>query len=105
MSEIVASHKGDDTVAVVAHGGTLSAYLAGLLELDFRKRQPWVFDNASLSAVVLGGVRPRIALLNDTCHLRSAASVAERKQPSACGKSAKPVKQIMHEAANHSQGR
>jgi broad specificity phosphatase PhoE len=69
MSEIVAAHKGDDTVAVVAHGGTLSVYLAGLLELDFRKRQPWVFDNASLSAVVLGGVRPRIALLNDTCHI------------------------------------
>jgi broad specificity phosphatase PhoE len=69
MSEIVAGHDGDDTVAVVAHGGTLSAYLAGLVQLDFHKRQPWVFENASLSTVVLGGVRPRIALLNDTCHL------------------------------------
>ena len=53
----------------VAHGGTLSAYLAGLLELDFLKRQPWMLDNASLSAVIVGGVRHRIALLNDTCHL------------------------------------
>jgi len=69
MSEIIASHDGEDTVTVVAHGGTLSTYLAGLLQLDYRKRQPWVFDNASLSAVVLGGVRPRLALLNDTCHL------------------------------------
>jgi len=69
MDEIVARHKGDDTIAVIAHGGTLGAYLASLLALDLRKRQPWVFDNASLSIVVLGGVRPRIALLNDTCHL------------------------------------
>lgn len=69
MGEIIASHKEEDTITVIAHGGTLGAYLAGLVGLDFRKRQPWVFDNASLSTVILGGVRPRIALLNDTCHL------------------------------------
>jgi broad specificity phosphatase PhoE len=68
MGEIVARHGTDDAVVVVAHGGTLSAYLAGLLGFDFRKRQPWVFDNASLSIVALGGLRPRIVLLNDTCH-------------------------------------
>jgi len=70
MDEIVARHGEDDTVAVVAHGGSLGAYLAGLLGLDFHKRQPWIFDNASLSIVILGGARPRIALLNDTCHLK-----------------------------------
>jgi len=69
MDEIVTAHRGDKTVAVVAHGGTLSAYLAGLLELDFRKRQPWVFANASLSMVIPDGIRPRLALLNDTCHV------------------------------------
>jgi broad specificity phosphatase PhoE len=69
MREIVASQREEDSVAVVAHGGTWSAYLAGLIGLDFRKRQPWVLDNASLSIVIHGGVRPRIALLNDTCHL------------------------------------
>ncbi len=69
MNEIVTAHGGGETVAVVTHGGTLSAYLAGLLELDFRKRQPWVFANASLSMVILGGIRPRLALLNDTCHV------------------------------------
>ncbi len=69
IQDIVARHADGDAIAVVAHGGTLSAYLAGLLGLDYRKRQPWVFDNACLSIVTLGGVRPRIALLNDTCHL------------------------------------
>jgi broad specificity phosphatase PhoE len=69
MDEIVARHDQKDTIVVVSHGGTLSAYLSGLIGLDFRRRQPWVFGNASLSEVVLGGVRPRIALLNDTCHL------------------------------------
>jgi broad specificity phosphatase PhoE len=68
MRDIVARHEGEASVAVVAHGGTLGAYFAGLLELDYLKRQPWLFDNASLSAVILGGIRPRIALLNDTCH-------------------------------------
>jgi len=69
MREIAAGETDGTTVAVVAHGGVFSAYLAGLLELDFRRRQPWVFDNASLSLVLTGGVRPRIALLNDTSHL------------------------------------
>lgn len=69
MDEIVSLHQEDDTVAVVSHGGALGTYLAGLVGLDPRKRNPWVLDNASLSIVVLGGVRPRIALLNDTCHL------------------------------------
>ncbi|MGQ9492912.1 MAG: histidine phosphatase family protein [Anaerolineae bacterium] len=70
MSDIVGYHKEEDTVAVVAHGGTWSAYLASLVELDYRRRQPWVFDNASLSIILLGGIRPRIVLLNDTCHLK-----------------------------------
>ncbi len=69
MQDILAYHADGDAIAIVAHGGTLSAYLANLLAIDYRKRQPWVFDNASLSVIILGGVRPRIALLNDTCHL------------------------------------
>ena len=73
MGDIVARHSPTHTVAVVAHGGTLSVYLASLLDLDFNKRQPWVFDNASLSIVTVGGSRPRITLLNDTCHLNHVA--------------------------------
>jgi len=69
IDDIVSRHRDDDTLAVIAHGGVLSTYLAGLLALDLRKRKPWMFGNASLSIVVLGGIRPRIALLNDRCHL------------------------------------
>jgi broad specificity phosphatase PhoE len=73
MEEIAGSHGETDTLAIIAHGGTLSAYVAGLLGLDFGKRQPWKFDNASLSMIILGGIRARIALLNDTCHLQRVA--------------------------------
>jgi len=69
MEDIVARHSKEDTVAVVAHGGVWGTYLARLLGLNLDLRQPWVFGNASLSIVLLGGTRPRIALLNDTCHL------------------------------------
>ncbi len=69
MQDILDRHADGDAIAIVAHGGTLGAYLGGLLGMDYRKRQPWVFDNACLSILVLGGVRARIALLNDTCHL------------------------------------
>jgi broad specificity phosphatase PhoE len=44
-------------------------YLAHLIGLDMRKRVPFRFANASLSMIQLGGARPRIVLLNDTCHL------------------------------------
>jgi broad specificity phosphatase PhoE len=60
-------------LVMVAHGGTWAAYLAILLGLDLGQRQPWAFDNASVSIVTLGGTRPRISLLNDTCHLNHMA--------------------------------
>jgi len=69
MADVVGGGRAEDVIAVVSHGGTLGTYLTGLLGLDRRKRHPWMFDNASLSVVVKGGARPRIALLNDTCHL------------------------------------
>jgi len=69
MEAIVARHRENDRVAVVSHGGTFNAYLMHIIGLDHRRRSPFWFNNASLSMVLLGGVRPRIALLNDTCHL------------------------------------
>jgi len=55
-------------VGVVAHGGTLGTYLNHLIGLPTRL-SPFRFANGSLSVVELNPVRPRIALLNDTCHL------------------------------------
>ena len=69
MDHIVSRHEDDQTVVVIAHGGVLAMYLTALVALDVRRRPPWVFDNASLSIVLLGGAHPRIGLLNDTCHL------------------------------------
>ena len=69
MEAIIANHADNDQIAVVSHGGTFGIYLAHLIGLDLRKRVPFRFANASLSMIQLGGVRPRIALLNDTCHL------------------------------------
>ncbi|MCG2768179.1 MAG: histidine phosphatase family protein [Anaerolineae bacterium] len=69
MESILANHEDNDQIAVVSHGGTFGIYLAHLIDLDMRKRVPFRFANASLSMIQLGGVRPRIALLNDTCHL------------------------------------
>jgi broad specificity phosphatase PhoE len=62
-------------VGVVTHGGTLSILFATLMGLDIEERFPFRFDNASLSKVDLSRRRPRIDLLNDSCHLRAAGMV------------------------------
>ncbi len=58
-------------VGVVSHGGTLGFLIATLIGWDIYKRMPFWFDNASVSLVDLAGSRPRVKLLNDTCHLRN----------------------------------
>jgi broad specificity phosphatase PhoE len=67
FGEIVARHA-EGPVGVVAHGGTLGAYLNYLIGLSSRF-SPFRFGNGSLSIVEVNPVRPRVALLNDTCHL------------------------------------
>jgi len=70
MSEITERHA-DEIIAVVAHGGSIGVWLAELLELHPDKRLPFWLDNTSVNIVELGGSRPIIRLLNDTCHLNS----------------------------------
>jgi len=67
FAEIVARHAGE-LVGVVVHGGVLGAYLNHLIGLP-TWRSPFRFGNGSLSIAEVNPVRPRIALLNDTCHL------------------------------------
>ncbi len=62
---------GGARVALVTHGGTLNLMLGASIGLDLTKRFPFRFDNASLSKLDMKSVRPRIDLLNDTCHLRT----------------------------------
>ncbi len=68
-------------VALVSHGGALSLMVGACIGLDSTKRFPFHFDNASLSKLDMKSVRPRIDLLNDTCHLH--ASHRERLATSA----------------------
>jgi broad specificity phosphatase PhoE len=72
MEEIVARVDGYGdpvNVAVVSHGGTINAYLNRLVGRGHG--MPFIFrlGNTSLSVVELRGGRPRIALVNDLCHL------------------------------------
>ena len=69
FAQIVARHA-DGPVGVVAHGGTLGTYLNHLIGLQSRF-SPFRFGNGSLSIVEVTPVRPRILLINDTCHLSS----------------------------------
>jgi len=64
----IGSRHVEEAVGVVAHGGTLGIYLNHLIGLS-TWLSPFRFGNGSLSVVELNPVRPRIVLLNDTCHL------------------------------------
>ena len=64
----ILSRNAEGPIGVVAHGGTLGTYLNHLIGLP-TWRSPFSFGNGSLSIVEVNPVRPRILLLNDTCHL------------------------------------
>ena len=66
--EAIGSPHPGEAAGVVAHGGTLGTYLIHLLGLSV-SYAPFRFDNGSLSVVQLDPLKPRILLLNDTCHL------------------------------------
>jgi 2,3-bisphosphoglycerate-dependent phosphoglycerate mutase len=72
-------HSHGAQVAIVSHGGTLAMFLATLIGFDINRRLPFWFDNASISHVDLTGLRPRLRLLNDTCHLRNGHNHSENQ--------------------------
>ena len=71
LEDIRARHQDGDIAAIVAHGGSLSVLLSHLLGLPPRRLFPFRLSNASLSIVEFYARGPRLALLNDTCHLPS----------------------------------
>lgn len=71
LDELRAKHPGSTRVAVVSHGGTIGMLIGTVIGLDVKKRFPFWFDNASVSHIDFTGARPRLRLLNDTCHLRN----------------------------------
>ena len=63
---LAAQHRGQ-TIAVVAHGGTIAAYLANLFAIH---RSLWMtVENTSISVVRVGGHGPTVVTVNDCHHL------------------------------------
>lgn len=60
----------DQTLALVAHGGTLRVMLCGLLGLPLERMWVLRMDNASLSMVEVWDKGTVLTLLNDTAHWR-----------------------------------
>jgi alpha-ribazole phosphatase len=68
MTRIVARHP-DQSVLVVAHGGTLQIYLAHLLGMTLGAMFRLATSNCGLSIVEFRGERPLVTLLNDCGHV------------------------------------
>ena len=65
------------TVAVIAHGGPVAAFLLAALGLADRRRTPFRVQNASISTLDLREGVATVLGINDRCHLDSPAA-AER---------------------------
>jgi len=75
-ADILSAHQEGETVAVVAHGGSLGMILVYLLQIAPRRPSPFRFDNTSLSVVEIGPRGVRLTLVNCTCHLNDGATPA-----------------------------
>ena len=67
--------KKTESVAIVSHGRVIGGFLAYITGYDiYDFPWPFVFSNASLTEVKFlyynGKIKPRIILLNDTCHIK-----------------------------------
>lgn len=66
--EIVSQHR-EGEIAIVSHGGVISAIIAHILNLDMNHIWRMKLNNASISEVTLGYKVPKVTLLNSTFHL------------------------------------
>lgn len=57
----------------MAHGGTISAIIASVLNLDMNHIWRMRFNNTSISEIVFGYQVPKVTLLNSTFHLGALA--------------------------------
>jgi probable phosphoglycerate mutase len=67
--QVIVDQHADQSVAVVAHGGTINAYLSTRLNLSLTRRSPFHFGNTSLSVVEINQRSFEIVTLNDAHHL------------------------------------
>jgi broad specificity phosphatase PhoE len=72
MTSIREDH-GDQTVAVITHGGVICAYLTSLLGMKLDDIWRFKIRNGSITRVLFPTNRPRIDLLGDVHHLDGAS--------------------------------
>jgi phosphoserine phosphatase len=77
LDDLGARHPNGARIGIVSHGGTVGMVVGMLIGLPINQRSPFWFDNASITVVDLTGARPRVKLLNDTCHLRNGHALDE----------------------------
>jgi len=68
-----AAHTGADIV-IVSHGGAIGVYLCRVLGLGISGLFRFKLENASLTEIAEDHIGQRLALLNDTSHLRDGAT-------------------------------
>ncbi|MCS7087769.1 MAG: histidine phosphatase family protein [Thermoflexales bacterium] len=72
LDDLLVRHPDGAQVAIVSHGGTLSAMIGVMVGLPPRRRQPFTFGNASISEVRFEHGRWRVHTLNEQHHLLAA---------------------------------
>ena len=73
VDRIRSAHPGADIV-IVSHGGAIGTYVCRVLGLGVSSLFRFKLENASLTEIVEDHVGLRLALLNDTSHLRDGAT-------------------------------
>jgi broad specificity phosphatase PhoE len=67
-TEILTAHPGQ-TVAVVAHGGSVKAILCGVMGFSLSLWRRLRLDNTSISRILFAPLGPTLVTYNDVCHL------------------------------------
>lgn len=68
VTEILAAHPGQ-TVALVAHGGSVKAILCGVMGFSLTLWRRLRLDNTSISRLLFAPLGPTLIAYNDVCHL------------------------------------
>lgn len=64
------AHHGDESVAVVTHGGVIAVFCQEVLGLDPTYRAPFMVENTSIFEIDVRDGKGTLYSTNDTCHLR-----------------------------------
>jgi len=74
-------HDDEASIAVIAHGGVICAYLTGVLGLKLDDLWRFKIRNGSITRLVFPMGEPRIEVLNDISHLDGAVRYAPNTPP------------------------